>query len=105
MLQTLVNRIDLRMSLLEAVAAPRAQQPNCANVNAEQAFIDRYGAELTGAAATPSAPPPAEIGAATAIEFLRRGKLLAVAEPVRRGGGDAQVGPRPVATVSVRMRA
>jgi gamma-glutamyltranspeptidase/glutathione hydrolase len=32
-----------------------------------------------------------EIGAATGIEFLRGGKLLAAAEPVRRGTGSAAV--------------
>ena len=32
-----------------------------------------------------------EIGAATGIEFLRDGRLLAAAEPVRRGGGSAAV--------------
>ncbi len=88
-LQTLVNRIDLRMSLLDAVAAPRAQQDNSATTTAEQSFIDRYGTAL--AARGQAFTPIAEIGAATAIEFLPRGRLVAVAEPVRRGGGDAQV--------------
>ena len=32
-----------------------------------------------------------EIGAATGIEFERGGRLLAAAEPVRRGGGSAAV--------------
>jgi gamma-glutamyltranspeptidase/glutathione hydrolase len=32
-----------------------------------------------------------EIGAVTAIELLEDGTLLAAAEPVRRGGGDAGV--------------
>jgi gamma-glutamyltranspeptidase/glutathione hydrolase len=32
-----------------------------------------------------------EIGAATGIEFLDHGRLLAAAEPVRRGGGSAGV--------------
>jgi gamma-glutamyltranspeptidase / glutathione hydrolase len=35
--------------------------------------------------------PMDEIGAATGIEFLRRGRVLAAAEPVRRGGGSALV--------------
>jgi gamma-glutamyltranspeptidase / glutathione hydrolase len=30
-----------------------------------------------------------EIGAATGIEFLTGGRVLAAAEPVRRGGGSA----------------
>ncbi|MFY9634759.1 MAG: gamma-glutamyltransferase, partial [Cellulosimicrobium cellulans] len=33
----------------------------------------------------------AEIGAATAIEFGRHGRMTAAAEPVRRGGGSALV--------------
>jgi gamma-glutamyltranspeptidase/glutathione hydrolase len=33
----------------------------------------------------------AEIGATTAIEFLGDGRVLAAAEPVRRGGGSAMV--------------
>jgi gamma-glutamyltranspeptidase/glutathione hydrolase len=33
----------------------------------------------------------AEIGAATAIEFLDDNKVIAAAEPDRRGGGSAMV--------------
>ena len=36
-------------------------------------------------------PAPGEIGAVTAIALKRHGRLVAVAEPVRRGGGDARV--------------
>jgi gamma-glutamyltranspeptidase/glutathione hydrolase len=32
-----------------------------------------------------------EIGAATALEFLTRNRIQAVAEPTRRGGGSAGV--------------
>ena len=32
-----------------------------------------------------------DIGAATGLEFLRNGQVLAAAEPVRRGGGSAGV--------------
>jgi gamma-glutamyltranspeptidase/glutathione hydrolase len=35
--------------------------------------------------------PATEIGATTGIEFFDRGRLLAAAEPVRRGGGSAMV--------------
>ena len=95
-LQTLVNRVDLGMSLPRAIAAPRASQRNTAAVTAEQAFIDAYGAGLgqLGHTFTPAGAPgtsAAEIGAVTAIEFLPRGLLLAAAEPERRGGGDAGV--------------
>ena len=96
-LQTLINRIDLDMTIEEALAAPRASQRNTANVTAEPAFIEafptldtQYGHKLVPAGdAFTSA---AEIGAATAIEFSDDGKkATAVAEPTRRGGGSAIV--------------
>lgn len=96
-LQTLINRIDLGMAIPEALAAPRATQRNTENVVAEQAFIDTYGPVLTStykhklvAAGTPGTSA-AEIGAATAIEFLDDGLVVAAAEPARRGGGSAMV--------------
>ncbi len=94
-LQTLVNRIDLGMKIDEALAAPRASQRNTANVTAEPEFISANGPGLTalGHVLVPSGDAftsAAEIGAATAIEF-NRGVLIAVAEPTRRGGGDARV--------------
>ncbi|HVK34186.1 MAG TPA: gamma-glutamyltransferase, partial [Microlunatus sp.] len=45
-LQTLVNRIDLGMTLPEAVAAPRASHRNTEDVTAEPAFIEQYGDAL-----------------------------------------------------------
>jgi gamma-glutamyltranspeptidase/glutathione hydrolase len=93
-LQILLNRYEFGMSLPEALAAPRASQRNTAATQAEQAFIDRYGAALTarGHTLTPvPGPPVGEIGAATALEFLPHGRLQAVAEPSRRGGGSALV--------------
>ncbi|WP_030451179.1 gamma-glutamyltransferase [Herbidospora cretacea] len=88
-LQILLNRFTFGMSLPDAVAAPRASQRNIAATQAEQAFIDRYGAELTAKGHTFAVTP--EIGAATALEFLKHGKVQAVAEPTRRGGGSALV--------------
>ncbi|GIH68888.1 gamma-glutamyltranspeptidase [Sphaerimonospora thailandensis] len=93
-LQILVNRIDFGMSLPEAIAAPRATQRNTAATQAEPAFLDRYGAALTalGHTLVPVPGPPAgEIGAATGLEFLGGGRVQAVAEPSRRGGGSALV--------------
>ena len=95
-LQTLVNRIDLGLTLPEAVAAPRASNQNGTSVSAEQGFVDRYGAPLTAVGYTlvstgdtlTSAP---DIGAVAALEFFPRGRVQAVAEPRRRGGGDAGV--------------
>ncbi|MBT2533838.1 gamma-glutamyltransferase [Arthrobacter sp. ISL-48] len=95
-LQTIVNRVDLGMSISEAIAAPRASQRNTAKVTAEPAFIAAYGTELApyGHQFTPSGDAftsAAEIGAATAIEFLPDGSMVAAAEPERRGGGSALV--------------
>ncbi len=95
-LQMLFNRFDRGMSLVEAIAAPRAAQRNTENVTAEKAFTKEYGASLTPyghtfeEAGLPGSSA-AEIGAATAIEFGRHGKLTAVSEPTRRGGGSALV--------------
>ena len=95
-LQTILNRVDLGMTISEAIAAPRASQRNTAKVTAEPAFIAAYGDQLTpfGHQFTPSGDAftsAAEIGAATAIEFGPGGRLTAAAEPVRRGGGSAMV--------------
>ncbi|GAB3134115.1 gamma-glutamyltransferase [Microbispora hainanensis] len=93
-LQILLNRLDFGMSLPEAVAAPRASQRNTAATQAEPAFADRYGPELTALGHTLTdvpGPPVGEIGAATGLEFLRDGRVQAVAEPGRRGGGSALV--------------
>jgi gamma-glutamyltranspeptidase / glutathione hydrolase len=93
-LQTLVNEIDFGQTLPDALAAPRASQRNSATTPAEPAFIAQDGGPLTArghqfTVATPD--PPAEIGAATGIRFLRGGRQQSVAEPTRRGGGSAMV--------------
>jgi gamma-glutamyltranspeptidase / glutathione hydrolase len=85
-LQILVNRLDLGMDLPAAVAAPRATQRNTAAVQAEPGF-DRTALQALGHTFVDNP----EIGAATAIEFLPNGSLVAVAEPTRRGGGSAAV--------------
>jgi gamma-glutamyltranspeptidase/glutathione hydrolase len=95
-LQTILNRVDLGMSISEAIAAPRASQRNTAKVAAEPEFITAYGSQLApyGHEFTPAGDAftsAAEIGAATAIEFKPDGRMVAAAEPVRRGGGSAMV--------------
>ncbi len=95
-LQVLLNRIDRGMTLPRAVAEPRASQRNTPTVTAEQAFLDEYGDALEELGHTFAAPAPpgtsaAEIGAVTAIAFHRHGRLVAAAEPTRRGGGSALV--------------
>jgi len=91
-LQTMINRLDLGMTLPQAIAEPRATQRNTTAVQAEPTFDPAQRAALMalGHSFTVT-PPPGEIGAATGIEFLPDGRFLAAAEPVRRGGGSAGV--------------
>ena len=88
--QVLLERLDLGASLPEAIARPRAAQRNTAATTAEPAFISSpEGQALAGYGH--SFTPMAEIGAVTGLEFLPGGRVLAAAEPVRRGGGSAAV--------------
>jgi gamma-glutamyltranspeptidase / glutathione hydrolase len=91
--QILLDRLALGASLPAAIAAPRVSQRNSPTSEAEPAFIDspegralasRYGQAF-------KVPDDPAIGAATGIEFGRHGRVLAAAEPVRRGGGAAGV--------------
>jgi gamma-glutamyltranspeptidase/glutathione hydrolase len=88
--QILLDRYGLGTALPAAVAAPRLSQRNTASTQVEPAVLatpEAAGLIARGHTLTPGA----EIGAATAIEFRPDGRLLAVAEPVRRGGGSAAV--------------
>ncbi len=89
-LQILIDRLDQGMTLPQAIADPRASQRNGRNTSAEPAFLDspeRTALEARGHHFVNGG----EIGAATGIEFLAGGGVLAAAEPVRRGGGSAMV--------------
>jgi gamma-glutamyltranspeptidase/glutathione hydrolase len=88
-LQILLNRLDLGMSLSDAIAAPRASQRNTAATEAEPAFLNRYEAALRARGQQFTTSP--EIGAATGLEFAGRGMVTVAAEPARRGGGTALV--------------
>jgi gamma-glutamyltranspeptidase / glutathione hydrolase len=92
-LQVLLERLDLGSTLPEAIAAPRASQRNSEVTEAEQEFIDSpEGQTLASAYGHEFEPPDSEvIGAVTGIDFLGRGRVLAAAEPERRGGGSAAV--------------
>jgi gamma-glutamyltranspeptidase/glutathione hydrolase len=94
--QMLFNYVDRDMSIVRAIAEPRASQRNTEKVFAEPEFIDKYAARLTPyghqfQASGDQFTSAAEIGAATAIEFGKHGRLTAVSEPTRRGGGSALV--------------
>ena len=87
--QLIFNRVDRGMSLPRAMRVPRASQGNTTAAYGEPAFIERFGAALEDYGHEFAAIE--ELGAATAIEFRRGGKLVAVSEPTRRGGGSALV--------------
>jgi gamma-glutamyltranspeptidase / glutathione hydrolase len=101
-LQILVDRIDRRMSLPDAIASPRASQRNAAKTQAEPAFIalpttpalEQLGHTLVVSNTSPLDPTitiPPTIGVATGLELLRHGRILAAGEPDRRGGSAAGV--------------
>ena len=91
-LQTLLNRLDFGMSLPDAIAAPRASQRNSTATSAEPGFVAQYGGELaTRFGQSIASTGSTQIGAVTGVEFLPDGQFEAAAEPVRRGGGDAEV--------------
>ena len=90
-LQVLLERLEGGKSLPAAIASPRASQRNGATSIAEPLFMQTEAPALTAQHGHAFGPAQAEIGAVTGIEFLDHGRLLAAAEPVRRGGGSAMV--------------
>ena len=101
-LQTLINRIDLHMSLPAAIAAPRASQRNSSTTQAEPAFIAEPttpGLEQLGQSFAVSDTSPLDpsikiaptIGVESGLQLFPGGRMEAAAEPVRRGGGSAGV--------------
>jgi len=90
-LQILVDRLDLGATLPQAIAAPRASQRNTTTTLAELAFAGSPEGQALAAQYGHRFSTTSEIGAATGIEFLADGRVLAAAEPQRRGGGSAMV--------------
>jgi gamma-glutamyltranspeptidase / glutathione hydrolase len=90
-LQVLLERLDLGASLPEAIARPRASQRNAVTTEAEPAFVASPEGVALDTGYGHDYRLGTELGAVTALERLDRGRLLAAAEPVRRGGGSAAV--------------
>jgi gamma-glutamyltranspeptidase / glutathione hydrolase len=101
-IQILMNRLDLGMSLPDAIAAPRASQRNAATSQAEPAFLELP--EVAGLQALgqtfavnntspldPNIKTDGNIGVASGLEFVGHGKVIAAGEPKRRGGSAAGV--------------
>ncbi|MFD8939470.1 gamma-glutamyltransferase [Streptomyces sp. NPDC059578] len=89
-LQTLTGVIDRGLPLVDAIAAPRASQRNQSTTELEPGLWNSpLRAELEAIGHGFRQNP--EIGAATAVQLLPDGRVLAAAERVRRGGGSAMV--------------
>jgi gamma-glutamyltranspeptidase/glutathione hydrolase len=89
-LQVLTGRLDRGLSLVDAIAEPRASQRNAAQTEAEPGFLAQPEAEKLKAIGH-QFKTASEIGAATGVERLPDGRWIAAAERERRGGGAAAV--------------
>jgi gamma-glutamyltranspeptidase/glutathione hydrolase len=95
-LQTIVNHVDLGMSLGDALAAPRLSQRNRELTTVETGFeggreahaLEAYGYRWELA-------DLGEISYATALFFGDDGLVTAIGEPIRGGGGTALVQKPP----------
>jgi gamma-glutamyltranspeptidase/glutathione hydrolase len=95
-LQTMVNYIDLGMTMDKAIDAPRLSQRNSKETSVEPGFIGTQqarGLENFGHKWEAN-PAPEEIGAANAIVFNPDGTVTAVSEGHRHGIGTALVQKR-----------
>ncbi|PJJ71013.1 gamma-glutamyltranspeptidase/glutathione hydrolase [Diaminobutyricimonas aerilata] len=95
-IQVITNWVDFAMPLPMAIEMPRSSQRNTPTTIAEPAYMDQvapllepFGHEFvpSGDALTSAA----EIGAVAGVEVERSGRLVAAAEPERRGGGAGLV--------------
>jgi gamma-glutamyltranspeptidase/glutathione hydrolase len=92
--QLLLERLWTTKTLPEALATPRLSQRNGPTTQVEPGFeqtADGQALLARGHRFNVVTTSHGEIGAATAIELGPRGRMLAAAEPVRRGGGSAMV--------------
>lgn len=91
-LQTIVNHIDLGMSLADALAAPRMSQRN-GDTTLVETLLQFPGSEQAQAleAMGHQWRETDQIGAANGIRFNADGTVTAVSEPLRHGGGSAIV--------------
>ncbi len=87
--QTILNLVDFKMPLDQAINAPRISQRNGSTTSLEANADATLIAALTARGQKFAAP--AEIGAATGIVFNPDGTLMVAAEAVRRGSGIAFV--------------
>jgi gamma-glutamyltranspeptidase/glutathione hydrolase len=90
-LQTIVNHVDLGMTMDQAVDAPRLSQRNNAVTDVEPGFGGSDAAKALEKLGQRWSPTPQEIGAANALLFNADGTVTAVSEGKRHGVGSALV--------------
>ncbi|MYN07222.1 gamma-glutamyltransferase [Pseudoduganella aquatica] len=90
-LQTIVNHIDLGMSMSQAVDAPRLSERNNTATNIEPGYAASDAAKALEKYGQRWSPAQEEIGAANALLFNADGTVTAVSEGWRHGVGSAQV--------------
>ncbi len=90
-LQILVNFFDLKMSLADALAAPRMSQKNSDTTSIEPSLVGSLRANALMKKGHKWSADPSEIGAANALFFGANGMVTAIGEPARHGGGSALV--------------
>jgi gamma-glutamyltranspeptidase / glutathione hydrolase len=90
-LQTIVNYVDLRMPMDQAIDAPRLSQRNGNVTDIEPGFAGSTQAKALAQRGQRWSDQPAEIGAANALVFNPDGTVTAVSEGHRHGVGSAQV--------------
>jgi len=93
-LQTIVNYIDLGMTMDQAIDAPRLSQRNAKETSVEPGFAGTPQAQALEQFGHKWEAKPEEIGAANAIVFNPDGTVTAVSEGHRHGIGTALVQKR-----------
>ena len=93
-LQTIVNYIDLGMTMDQAIDAPRLSQRNAKETSVEPGFTGTPQAQALEQFGHKWEAKPEEIGAANAIVFNPDGTVTAVSEGHRHGIGTALVQKR-----------
>jgi gamma-glutamyltranspeptidase/glutathione hydrolase len=90
-LQTIVNHIDLRMAMDQAINAPRISERNEDSTDIEPGFTASGQAKTLEKYGHRRSTKPEEIGAANGLVFNADGTVTAVSESKRHGVGSALV--------------
>ncbi|SFU28856.1 gamma-glutamyltransferase [Pseudoduganella namucuonensis] len=90
-LQTIVNHVDLGMSMDQAVDAPRLSERNGAATSVEPGYTGTAAAQALAKYGQRWSAGQEEIGAANALVFNADGTVTAVSEGKRHGVGSALV--------------